>query len=115
MVSNRVCAVVLLILCALFALSQALRTQLPAMQALVGTPVLLLGPGWAILRFFTPGLRLFEAVAAAGLSLTIWTVAALLLLTLHAWQPLAAADLVLAVVAVVALVSLVPRRTEHPA
>jgi len=115
-VSNRVCAVVLLILGGLFALSQALRAEAPAMQVLVGTPLLLLGPGWAILRFFTPGLRLFEAVVAVTLSLSIWTATALLLLlVLHAWQPVAAADLVLAGVAVVAVLVLLPSRTERPA
>jgi accessory gene regulator protein AgrB len=115
MVSNRACALVILILFALFELSQVLRAEVPAMQGVVGTPLLLLGPGWAIMRFFVSGLHLFEAVVAVTLSLTVWTLTALLLLDLHTWQPLAAADAELGVVALVALFSLWPSRTERPA
>jgi accessory gene regulator protein AgrB len=115
MVSNRACAVVILILWALFALSQVLRAEVPAIQGVVGAPLLLLGPGWAIMRFVVPGLHLFEAIVAVTLSITVWTLTALLLLNLHAWQPLAAVDVVLAVVAFVALFSLQPSRTERPA
>jgi hypothetical protein len=110
MVSNRACALVILILSGLFATSQLLPVDLPAMRAVVGVPLLLLGPGWVILQFFVPGLRLFEAVAAVTLSLTVWTLWALLLLDLHAWRPLGAVDEVLALVAVVALISLRPTR-----
>jgi hypothetical protein len=112
--TNRACAVAVLILCALFALSQVVRADLPALVGVAGTPLLLLGPGWAIMRFFVAGLGLFEAVVAGALSLTVWTLTALLLLSLHVWQPLAAADVLLVVVAMVALVSLRPSRRERP-
>lgn len=115
MVSNRTCAVAMLILWVLFVLPQVLRAEVPAIQGAVGAPLLLLGPGWAVMRFFVPGLRLFEAVVAVTLSLTLWTLTALLLLDLHAWQPRAAVDVALAVVALVALFSLQPTRTEQPA
>jgi hypothetical protein len=115
MLSNRGCAIVLLILCVLFALAQPLRGAFPALQGIVGAPVVLLGPGWAVLRFFTPGLRPFEAVVALALSLAVWTLMALLLLAAHLWQPLVAADLVLVAVAVVAVLVVVPRTAGRPA
>jgi hypothetical protein len=115
MVSNRVCAAVLLVLCGVFGLSQLFLADVLAIRVVVGTPLLLLGPGWAIMRFFRPGLGLFDAVVAATLSVTVWTFTALLLLNVHAWQPLGAVDAALAVVAAIALLSLLPIRTDRPA